>query len=190
MFSGWFSTRPVLTLGRDGRDSGGWSRRSSGSGSAWSRISRPSPVRARQGHQGRSAGISQRRLARRARSWRPIRVGGSTLADAASDRQVMQLISSVRWDAVVLQDLSRAPALPALRTSEMLPAVAQFDALIRAAGAVPVLFETWATATATPPTSLAATATPLCSAVRTTVTPWPDSSTPRKPMRCNGQVPP
>jgi len=69
--------------------------------------------------------------------------GGSTLADALKDPRVTQLIRSERWDAVVLQDQSQLPSLPDWRASEMLPSVGQLDALIRADGALPMLFETW-----------------------------------------------
>jgi hypothetical protein len=69
--------------------------------------------------------------------------GGSTLADAFNDRGVRHLISSERWNAVVLQDQSQLPSLPDWRASEMLPAVGKLDVLIRADGALPMLFETW-----------------------------------------------
>jgi hypothetical protein len=70
--------------------------------------------------------------------------GGSTLRHAASDPALRELLSAVRWNVVVLQEQSQAPALMAdwLRF-ETIPAVDALDAMIKRDGARPLLFETW-----------------------------------------------
>jgi hypothetical protein len=69
--------------------------------------------------------------------------GGSTLAVAARDRRLTQLLQSARWDDVVLQEQSRLPALPGLRERYMFPAAAFLDNMAKRIGARTVLFETW-----------------------------------------------
>lgn len=65
--------------------------------------------------------------------------GGSHLANAAHDPALLRLISSVRWDIVVLQEQSQVPALPYWLVHQSLPAVQTLTRLIRRDGARPVL---------------------------------------------------
>jgi hypothetical protein len=69
--------------------------------------------------------------------------GGSHLANAVQDPALLRLITSVRWNIVVMQEQSQVPALPDSLVHESLPAVAKLARLIRRDGAIPVLFETW-----------------------------------------------
>jgi hypothetical protein len=69
--------------------------------------------------------------------------GGSHLADAARDPALVRLVTSVRWNIIVLQEQSQVPALPYWLSNESLPAVRSLTSLIRRDGALPVLFETW-----------------------------------------------
>ncbi len=69
--------------------------------------------------------------------------GGSTLAAHVADPATEPMITSRAWNTVVLQDQSEDPAFATYRQSEMYPAVAQLTAMIRAAGAQPLLFLTW-----------------------------------------------
>ena len=69
--------------------------------------------------------------------------GGSTLAQAARDSRLVDLLAHERWDYVVLQEQSQIPARPDVREAQMLPAAAKLDGLAESAGAQTVLFETW-----------------------------------------------
>ena len=69
--------------------------------------------------------------------------GGSTLAQAARDSRLVELLENERWDYVVLQEQSQIPARPDLRAELMLPAAAKLDVLAKQAGARTVLFMTW-----------------------------------------------
>lgn len=70
--------------------------------------------------------------------------GGSTLADAARDSRLAELLANDRLDYVVLQEQSQIPARPDLRDELMLPAAARLDGMAEHAGARTVLFMTWA----------------------------------------------
>jgi hypothetical protein len=69
--------------------------------------------------------------------------GGETLAGHVSDSATATTIASAPWNTVVLQDQSENPAVAEYRQTEMYPAVTQLVAMIRSAGAVPLLFLTW-----------------------------------------------
>lgn len=69
--------------------------------------------------------------------------GGGTLAQAADDDDLRELIASEHWDAVVLQEQSWIPSSPAAREREMLPAARTLAGLVRKRGARTVLYMTW-----------------------------------------------
>ncbi|MFI5225123.1 MAG: hypothetical protein ACHQ3P_00445 [Candidatus Limnocylindrales bacterium] len=73
-----------------------------------------------------------------------VAVGGATLADALDSADRRQRMASARWGFVVLQEQSQIPASPQLRQQDMFPAARTLAGLVEAAGAEPVLFETWA----------------------------------------------
>jgi hypothetical protein len=68
---------------------------------------------------------------------------GSQLDQAIDDQQLQDLLRSVRWNVVVVQEQSQLPALPAWLRSSTAPAVRQLVALIHSRGGRPLLFETW-----------------------------------------------
>jgi hypothetical protein len=70
--------------------------------------------------------------------------GGETLAQHATSSESLGAIRGSRWQFVVLQEQSEIPALASVRESQMDPAARSLVAVIRAAGATPVLLETWA----------------------------------------------
>src|SRR5258708_6515145 len=70
--------------------------------------------------------------------------GGWTLAQHASSADTFAAIRSSKWNFVVLQEQSEIPSLPQSRTQAMYPAVRSLAGQIRAAGATPMLFITWA----------------------------------------------
>jgi hypothetical protein len=70
--------------------------------------------------------------------------GGETLAEHAASAESIGAIRGSRWQFVVLQEQSEIPSVEALRQSEMYPAARSLAEVIRAAGATPVLLETWA----------------------------------------------
>jgi len=70
--------------------------------------------------------------------------GGETLAQHAASSQSRGAIGGSRWQFVILQEQSEIPALPGASQRQMAPAAQSLVAVIRAAGATPVLLETWA----------------------------------------------
>ncbi len=70
--------------------------------------------------------------------------GGESLADHATSPGSVGTIRGSRWQFVVLQEQSQIPALEAARESQMYPAARSLVGIIRAAGATPILLETWA----------------------------------------------
>ncbi len=70
--------------------------------------------------------------------------GGWFLSDHANSRRTLDLIKSSKWNYVVLQEQSQAPASEQVRTAQMYPAIRALVSRIREAGAVPILFLTWA----------------------------------------------
>jgi hypothetical protein len=69
--------------------------------------------------------------------------GGATLADQVSSAATATTISKTRWTVVVMQEQSEIPASVTLRQSEMYPAADRLVAMVRADGAIPMLFLTW-----------------------------------------------
>lgn len=70
--------------------------------------------------------------------------GGWTLSMHTTSSATLDKLSSSRWDEVVLQEQSEIPAVEAARSAQMYPAARQLAGKIRAAGATPVFFLTWA----------------------------------------------
>lgn len=74
-----------------------------------------------------------------------VTVGGRLLSAHAEDPKTLGKIRTGKWDAVVIQEQSLVPSFPSgQRDPMMIPAVTKLAALIREAGAVPVLYQTWA----------------------------------------------
>jgi hypothetical protein len=70
--------------------------------------------------------------------------GGRTLEAHAADPAVRARIAARTWDFVVLQEQSQRPAFSAAQVeTQVVPAALSLDALIRAAGARTVFYETW-----------------------------------------------
>jgi hypothetical protein len=70
--------------------------------------------------------------------------GGAFLADEVGSPAVADALAATKWDVVVLQEQSEAPAVPSVRAGQMAPAARALAARIRASGGQPVLFMTWA----------------------------------------------
>jgi hypothetical protein len=70
--------------------------------------------------------------------------GGETLAQHAASSDDRQAIGGSQWQYVVLQEQSEIPSVESLRQSDMYPATRSLVADVRAAGATPILLETWA----------------------------------------------
>jgi hypothetical protein len=67
------------------------------------------------------------------------------LSQFAGDRGLDRLLREVRWDVVVLQEQSQVPSFPDDdRAREFTPYVTNLADRIRASGAAPLLFVTWA----------------------------------------------
>lgn len=74
-----------------------------------------------------------------------VTVAGRSLAQAAADADTLAKIKRGKWDVVVLQEQSLIPAFPpAQRDAQMMPALKRLVGEVRQAGALPVLYETWA----------------------------------------------
>jgi hypothetical protein len=70
--------------------------------------------------------------------------GGLTLADDAASPPTTSMLTSARWGVVVLQEQSQIPSVNASRQGQMYPAARQLVGMIDDAGAMPMLFLTWA----------------------------------------------
>jgi hypothetical protein len=70
--------------------------------------------------------------------------GGETLSQHAASDETRSAINDGHWTIVVLQEQSEIPAIASERTASMFPAAEALVVRIRAAGALPVLLETWA----------------------------------------------
>jgi len=70
--------------------------------------------------------------------------GGWSLAQHAAHEPTLRAIRKGGWDIVVLQEWSRLAALPKRRRAEMLPPLLELAREVRAAGALPVIYQTWA----------------------------------------------
>jgi len=69
--------------------------------------------------------------------------GGWSLAQHVKSGEAIREIREGDWDIVVLQEQSRIPALPFRRIREMIPNVRKLADEARAAGALPILYQTW-----------------------------------------------
>jgi hypothetical protein len=70
--------------------------------------------------------------------------GGWTLADHDSSTETDKLLSSSKWNLVVIQEQSEIPSSKSLREANMYPAGHDLVVMARDAGAQPMLFITWA----------------------------------------------
>ena len=69
---------------------------------------------------------------------------GWTLARHAASPETLAAIRSQPWDVIVFQEQSRLPSLPVRRALAMFPNVRSLAARARSHGAIPVLYQTWA----------------------------------------------
>jgi len=69
--------------------------------------------------------------------------GGWTLAQHAASADTLGKLQGQKWDFVILQEQSEAPAVAASREQVMYPAARLLVAKIRQAGAKPIFFLTW-----------------------------------------------
>jgi len=69
---------------------------------------------------------------------------GWTLSDHVNSSATLDMITSSKWDFVVLQEQSQIPAIEPSRTDEMYPAARLLVRKIKATGATPIFFLTWA----------------------------------------------
>ena len=70
--------------------------------------------------------------------------GGWSLADHAADPDTQTTLAALHWDWVVLQEQSEIPAVESDRQQLMYPGARELVTAIRAAGAQPIFYETWA----------------------------------------------
>ncbi|HTX79087.1 MAG TPA: DUF4886 domain-containing protein [Longilinea sp.] len=70
--------------------------------------------------------------------------GGWTLDDHVKASETANLLSLGRWDYVVLQEQSQFPSVEPYRTQIMYPAARSLVQQVRATGAQPIFFLTWA----------------------------------------------
>jgi hypothetical protein len=70
--------------------------------------------------------------------------GGWMLSDHANSQQTLALLTSSKWDLVILQEQSQIPSLEQSRASGMYPAARSLVNDIRQVGAKPMFFLTWA----------------------------------------------
>ena len=70
--------------------------------------------------------------------------GGWTLAKYVQSAETLQFLNSKRWKFVVLQEQSQIPSVARARMQGMYPAARELVQKIRAIGATPIFFVTWA----------------------------------------------
>ena len=70
--------------------------------------------------------------------------GGWTLAEHLQSTETLQLLNSKKWKFVVLQEQSQIPSVVSARTQGMYPAARELVQKIKAIGAMPIFFVTWA----------------------------------------------
>ena len=70
--------------------------------------------------------------------------GGATLADANTSDATASKLAATTWGFVVLQEQSEIPSMAGSRDQVMYPAARSLVARIKAVGATPVFFMTWA----------------------------------------------
>lgn len=71
-------------------------------------------------------------------------VGGATLENHWNDGAALAKIRSADWDVVILQEQSQRPLKPFGRDTLFFPYARKFAEAIRAAGAIPLFYMTWA----------------------------------------------
>lgn len=71
-------------------------------------------------------------------------VGGATLEKHWNDGAALAKIQSADWDVVILQEQSQRPLKPYGRDTHFYPYARKFAEAIRAAGAIPLFYMTWA----------------------------------------------
>jgi len=70
--------------------------------------------------------------------------GGWTLAEHLQSAETLQILNSKNWKFVVLQEQSQIPSVVSARTQGMYPAARELVKKIKATGAMPIFFVTWA----------------------------------------------
>ena len=70
--------------------------------------------------------------------------GGATLANHVSAPETAATLRGSTWNVVALQEQSQIPSLPALSANDMFPAARTLVQQVRAVGAQPLFFVTWA----------------------------------------------
>jgi hypothetical protein len=70
--------------------------------------------------------------------------GGWRLADHVGSTETLNLSNSAKWNFVVLQEQSEFPSVQQARNQEMYPAARELVQKIKAIGAIPLFFITWA----------------------------------------------
>jgi hypothetical protein len=70
--------------------------------------------------------------------------GGWFLSDHVKSADTINKINSTKWDFVVLQEQSQTPASASARSAQMYPAARTLVQTVRANGATPIFFITWA----------------------------------------------
>ena len=70
--------------------------------------------------------------------------GGWTFIDQKLAPDTEKTLTASKWDVVVLQEQSEIPSVESLRQADMYPAAHDLVVMIRAAGAQPLFFLTWA----------------------------------------------
>jgi hypothetical protein len=70
--------------------------------------------------------------------------GGWRLADHVGSAETLNLLSSTKWNFVVLQEQSQIPSVQQARNQEMYPAARSLIQKIKEIGATPIFFVTWA----------------------------------------------
>jgi hypothetical protein len=70
--------------------------------------------------------------------------GGETLAEHAGSADTAAKLASAKWGVVVLQEQSMTPSVEQFRQADMYPAARRLVSMVRAAGAEPMFFLTWA----------------------------------------------
>lgn len=70
--------------------------------------------------------------------------GGWTLADHLYSPETLETLNSAKWNFVVLQEQSQIPSVQQFRTQEMYPPTRELVGRVRALGATPLFFVTWA----------------------------------------------
>lgn len=70
--------------------------------------------------------------------------GAWTMADHVEAQSTRTLLNAEAWDVVVLQEQSQIPSAAAIRQAQMYPAARKLVSLVRAVGAEPLFYVTWA----------------------------------------------